>query len=269
MTSLTRLLEPQAPNEIRKDAYLVISNLAAGSEDMIRHVMENKAVMMNVIAHITVPGHSYSQNPVQWTPMISNAYYYKNDEWKVTKEALWIIFNIISLGSDDTVRYNYIHYLVYTIFILCRELLQEHPDLPHTLAAVLNFMDLPIDVCEKIIESMTSLIQRSNKWIDFAGGKNPYVRIFLSEGVRTALPCIQEIHKTPKLLDACSKLEKLLVASEEDVVQTATISEGLESLFGLPTIVEIKSKSSKRRVLRNFEDGDVRLIENAVGNLCI
>lgn len=96
-------MEPQAPNEIRKDAYLVISNLAAGNEEMIKHVIDHKIVMMNVVAHITVPGHTYSSDPVQWTPTISNAYYYKNDEWKVTKEALWIIFNIISLGSDSTV----------------------------------------------------------------------------------------------------------------------------------------------------------------------
>jgi hypothetical protein len=132
-------------------------------------------------------------------------------------------------------------------------------------------VELPIDVCEKVIESMTSLIQRSNKWIDgrFAGGKNPYVGMFLREGANTALPCIRQVHDDPKLLDTCLKLEKLLIASEEDVLQTASISEGIESKFGLPTIGEIKSKSSKRRVLRNFEDGDVRLIENAVGNLCI
>lgn len=106
LTSLCRLLDPQAPNEIRKDAYLIISNLAAGDEIMIQHVLDNKTVMYNVIAHITVPGHTYSQNPIQWIPTISNAYYYKNDEWKVTKEALWIIFNITSLGSDRAVRYS-------------------------------------------------------------------------------------------------------------------------------------------------------------------
>lgn len=107
LTSITQLLEPQAPNEIRKDAYLVISNLAAGNEEMIKHVIDHKVVMINVVAHITVPGHTYSTDPVQWTPTISNAYYYRNDEWKVTKEALWIIFNIISLGSDSSVWYDF------------------------------------------------------------------------------------------------------------------------------------------------------------------
>lgn len=257
LTSITRLLEPQAPNEIRKDAYLVISNLAAGNEEMIKHVIDHKIVMMNVVAHITVPGHTYSTDPVQWTPTISNAYYYKNDEWKVTKEALWIIFNIISLGSDSTVW----------------DLLKDHQNLPHALAAVLNFIDLPLDICEKTVESMISLIQRSNKWIDerFTNGKNPYVRNFIDDGVQSALPCIQQVHHNSDLRELCLKLDKLLLASEEDVIKTAKVSDvaGMASAFGLPTIVEIKSKTNKRRVIRGLEDGDVRLIENAVGNLCI
>ncbi|KAF1807466.1 armadillo-type protein [Mucor lusitanicus] len=257
LTSITRLLEPQAPNEIRKDAFLVISNLAAGNEEMIKHVIEHKVVMNSVVAHITVPGHTYSSDPVQWTPTLSHAYYMKNDEWKVTKEALWIIFNIVALGSDACVW----------------DLLNEHPYLPRSLAAVLNYIDLPLDVCEKNIEAIISLVQRSNKWIDsrFPNGKNPFVRELIENGVHTALPCVQQVHENENLRDLCLKLDKLLVASEEDVVQTASISDvaGMASAFGLPTIVEIKSKSNKRRVIRGLEDGDVRLIENAVGNLCI
>lgn len=120
---------------------------------------------------------------------------------------------------------------------------------------------------------MISLIQRSNKWIDerFTNGKNPYVRNFINDGVQSALPCIQQVHDNSDLRELCLKLDKLLVASEEDVIKTAKVSDvaGMASAFGLPTIVEIKSKSNKRRVIRGLEDGDVRLIENAVGNLCI
>jgi hypothetical protein len=151
-------------------------------------------------------------------------------------------------------------------------LLKDHGTLPHALAAVLNYIDLPLDICEKIVESMISLVQRSNKWIDgnrFPNGRNPYVRNLIDDGVQSALPQIQQLHHNPDLRDLCLKLDKLLVASEEDVVQTANDVANVASAFGLPTIVEIKSKSNKRRVLRNLEDGDVRLIENAVGNLCI
>lgn len=108
LESITRLLDPNAPNEIRKDAYLVVSNLAAGNDEMIKYVVEHKVVMENVVAHITVPGHTYNADLREWTPNLCNAYYYKEDEWKVTKEALWIICNIISLGNDASVWYTYI-----------------------------------------------------------------------------------------------------------------------------------------------------------------
>ncbi|RCI03158.1 Importin alpha subunit (Karyopherin alpha subunit) (Serine-rich RNA polymerase I suppressor protein) [Rhizopus stolonifer] len=258
LSSITRLLEPQAPNEIRKDAYLVISNLAAGNNDMIDHVLSHKVVMLNVVAHITVPGHIYDAHSKQWNATVSHAYYYRNDEWKVTKEALWIIFNIISLGSDNSVW----------------NLLQEHTTLPQALALVFRYIYLPLDVCEKVIECMISLIQRSNKWIDqrFPHGKNPYVRHLIDYGVPASLAFVtKEAAESSTVVDLCQKLEKLLLASEEDVVQTASISDmaGMASAFGLPTIIEIKAKSNKRRVIRGLEDGDVRLIENAVGNLCI
>ncbi|OBZ84557.1 Importin subunit alpha-3 [Choanephora cucurbitarum] len=256
LASITRLLEPQAPNEIRKDAYLVISNLAAGNEEMIKHVIDHDVVMSNVVAHITVPGHIFDDNTKRWTPTISHAYYYRNDEWKVTKEALWIVFNLISLGTDNTVW----------------DLLSKYPKLPESLAKMFNFIELPLDVCEKAIECMISLVQRSNKWMDkrFPHGKNPYVRSLLEGGLPNALPCVQKElgSKSSTVMDLCQKLEKLLVASEEDVVQTASLID-VANAFGLPTIIEIKAKSNKRRVIRGLEDGDVRLIENAVGNLCI
>lgn len=104
LESITRLLDPHAPSIIRKDAYLVISNLAAGTPEMIKHVIDHKIVISNVVAHITVPGYTYSSNDAEWIPMIYNSSYDIRDEWKVTKETLWIISNIISLGSDSSVR---------------------------------------------------------------------------------------------------------------------------------------------------------------------
>lgn len=137
----------------------------------------------------------------------------------------------------------------------------------------MNQQELPLEICEKTVEALISLIQRSNKWIDvrFSNGKNPFVRVIIDQGVPDSLPQIKQMHRNPNLDDLCLKLDKLLLASEEDVIKTASISDvaGMASAFGLPTIVEIKSKSNKRRVIRGREDGDIRLIENAVGNLCI
>jgi hypothetical protein len=104
LTSITRLLEPDAPRELKKDAYLVISNIAAGNEETIQQVVLNRVVMINVIAHIAVPGHTFSAKPIRWTPSILQTQYDSSaDEWKLTKEALWIVFNIMSTGSDQSV----------------------------------------------------------------------------------------------------------------------------------------------------------------------
>ena len=68
-------------------------------------------------------------------------------------------------------------------------MLNEHPYLPRSLAAVLNYIDLPLDVCEKTVEAMISLIQRTNKWIDnrFPNGKNPFVRDLIDNGIISPL----------------------------------------------------------------------------------
>ncbi|MBM6387288.1 MAG: hypothetical protein JSY10_25360 [Paenibacillus sp.] len=104
LESITRLLDPQAPAVIRKDAYLVVSNLAAGTPDMIKHVVENKVVLTYVVSHITVPGHTYSVTGVEWIPTLYDPAYDIQDEWKVTKEAIWTISNIVSLGNNSSVR---------------------------------------------------------------------------------------------------------------------------------------------------------------------
>lgn len=102
LESITRLLDPQAPTAIRKDAYLVVSNLAAGTPEMIKHVVEHKVVLTYVVSHITVPGYTYSAG--EWIPTLYNSTYDVQDEWKVTKEAIWIISNIVSLGNNSSVR---------------------------------------------------------------------------------------------------------------------------------------------------------------------
>ncbi|KAI8975066.1 armadillo-type protein [Mycotypha africana] len=255
LSSLTRLLDPMIPNEIRKDAYLIIGNLAAGPEDMIRHVIEHKLVLINVVNHICVPGHIYNEVSYSWEPTLTHAYYQKNDEWKVTKEALWIVFNIISLGSDATVS----------------QFIQEFPTVHIKLAALLHYFNAPLQVCEKTVEGIISLIQRSNKLVGehFEGCKNRFVQELIEAGVHKIIPAVQNAHHHDGLKDLCSKLDNLLRASEEDLSKTLTDICGMASAFGLPTIKEIQSKGNKRRVLRGLEDGDVRLIENAVGNLCI
>lgn len=150
---------------------------------------------------------------------------------------------------------------------LYRDLINDHPRLTESLVALLNYHDIPQDVSEKTVESIISLIQRSNKWATYS--KNIYVQSLLNLGIRSSITRLQRTNQNSGLKDLCSKLDKLLIASEEDLVQTVKVSNCMESAFGLPTVSEIKSRSSKRRVIHSIEDGDIRLISNAVNNLNI
>ncbi|MBM6387287.1 MAG: hypothetical protein JSY10_25355 [Paenibacillus sp.] len=146
--------------------------------------------------------------------------------------------------------------------------MNDHPKLTETFVGLLNYNAIPLDNCEKAIEILISLIQRTNKWTTF--GKNQHVQALINLGIESSMVNVQRIHhQSPGLRDLCSKLGKLLIASDEDLVKTVNISNGMESAFGLPTVDEIKSRSSKRRVIHSFEDGDIRLISNAVNNLNI
>ncbi|KAG1146163.1 hypothetical protein G6F37_008067 [Rhizopus arrhizus] len=254
LINISPLLEPEEPSELRKDAYMIIANLVAGNDILVEHVVSHRTVMNNVIAHIKVPGHIYSSSG--WQPTRSSTQDSLQDEWKVTKEVLWIAFNLTTVGSDETIK----------------RLLENHPNFPYNLAILLNYLYLSLDICEKTLESITALIQRTNKWIGNQNeGKNPYVTLLIENQTPMALTVIQENQLNGRISELCLKLGRLLVASDESASQAAAIadSEDMSHAFGLPSIAEIKSKSNKRRVIRGTEDGDVRLIENAVGNLCI
>ncbi|CAO3664631.1 unnamed protein product [Rhizopus stolonifer] len=253
LNSITRLLDSQVPCELRKDSYLVISNLAAGSEETVDFVIKHTVVMQNVISHIRVPGHIYDY--CEWVQSQNYSSVDIKAEWKVTKEALWIVFNLATVGNDTSVD--------------C--LLKQHPNMPEELARLLKYIDLSSEVCEKILDTMISLIQRTNKWVGDQQGKNPYVRLFLQNQTPVAISTLQDLHYGTRISDLCSKLANLLLLSEENVGYTTAIvdTDNMADAFGLPSLAEIKSKSHKRRVIRGREDGDVRLIENAVNNLTL
>ncbi|KAI8875457.1 ARM repeat-containing protein [Backusella circina FSU 941] len=250
--AITRILHRDTPTDIRKDAYLVLSNMAACNDEIISMLIENKSVMSCVVHHITVPGHAFDEETKVWVPR-NTLEYPVEDEWRVTRETLWIAFNLISIGSDDSLW----------------ELLKQQPTLPAQLVQLLHYPDLPRDTCSKTVESVISLVQQTNKWmgVRYPDGKNPVVNSILSDGIKlSSLKCISGC---PELLSDCQKLHNLLEASNLDVNQTNVISSQEANAFGLPSHLEIKSKSNKRRVIRGLEDGDVRLLESAVGNLCI
>jgi hypothetical protein len=131
------------------------------------------------------------------------------------------------------------------------------------LVALLSYGNLPSAIYEKNMDAIISLVQRSNKWADkYSDRINPFVHRLLECHL---LDILQQYNES----ESRSKLERLIAASVEDMFKTNEITDNIANEFGLPTATEMRSKSNKRRVIRGLEDGDVRLIENAVGNLNI
>ncbi|KAI9254283.1 armadillo-type protein [Sporodiniella umbellata] len=244
LQSMSELLLPGASCELRKDVYLIISNIAAGCEFMVDSVLTQKEVMVAVMGHLEVPGHIYVQD--RWIPSQSALRKDTLDEWKVTREALWIVFNLATLGTDGAL----VH------------LIHEHPGLAYHLVTLLNFVYFTVDSCERILETLICFLKRVNELL---GSQNPFLPLFYTHQTEQALTRIQTEHPQEFIKELCSTLLCLVDYTQHNVVLT----DQMAHQFGLPSMVAMKSKSSKRRVIRGLEDGDVRLIENAVGNLCI
>ncbi|KAI8971091.1 armadillo-type protein [Pilobolus umbonatus] len=257
LSYMARVLSPNTPDEYKVDSFLIVSNLSVGNEEMVHYVISHKSVMANVIAHISVPGSVFSPNSYEWIPSLQRFERNYKVDWRITKEAVLTVFNLFASGNDTSIW----------------ELMKDHPILLRALDSLLFYKDLPTNICEKVITTLIALIQRSNKWVDtrFTDRKNPYVRELINDGIPTVLPSIQKTYGRLHIRELCSNLGKLLEISELNVgdAKNITAKPDLASVFGLATLEEIKSKSNKRRIIRGMEDGDVRLIENAVGNLCI
>lgn len=82
---------------------LTVSNLAAGHEQIVRKVVYNENIMQSVMSHITVPGHIYHYEECQWISSLKAANPETKEEWRIVKEALWVLSNIATLANDDCI----------------------------------------------------------------------------------------------------------------------------------------------------------------------
>ncbi|KAG2226823.1 hypothetical protein INT45_005788 [Circinella minor] len=171
------------------------------------------------------------------------------EEWKITTDALWIICNFLTACSEEGVI----------------TLLNEFPELPRSLLKLLHYdrYSLPVQVANKTLDAMIQLIEKAGKH----HGNDWYVDSWKSLGVERTIEQLMEVHPTSRnLIDSCNELIGL-VASSITTTKTSA-GGGMAAAFGL-NIPRKNASASKRRILHGFEDGDVRLIENAVGKLSI
>lgn len=103
LNSVWWYMTPDTPPQLRRNAVLTVSNLAAGDEQIVRKVVYNENIMKSVIAHIVIPGHVYRPEDCKWIESSRSTIPETKDEWKIIKEALYVLSNITTLANDDCI----------------------------------------------------------------------------------------------------------------------------------------------------------------------
>ena len=94
-------LSPDTPYQLRRNAMLTVSNLTAGHEEIVFRVVSNENSMQYVLAHLQIPGHRYHHHAHQWRVSSNATLPDSIEEWRIVKEALWVLSNICTLADDE------------------------------------------------------------------------------------------------------------------------------------------------------------------------
>ncbi|OAD78672.1 hypothetical protein PHYBLDRAFT_179641 [Phycomyces blakesleeanus NRRL 1555(-)] len=264
LNHIPALMTPDFPAGIRRDAFLLIGNIAVCGGLLIQKIINNNNLIKCVLAHVRVPGKIYNQETRQWDPTLGYMYCEIDEEWKITSEALSIISNIISRGSSSCVR----------------EFLKDENEVPATLVHLLRSQDVPLQPTQKCIDAIINLVERTNLLSSGSSDQqnntdqvNTYSLELLNEGLIPLLEGQYELHdEDDSIKTRCDVLEGILEEGIETMKKIKAKQNQSKSLAGMFGMVEARNtliSTNKRRVLHGPEDGDIRLIENAIGNLSV
>lgn len=96
-------MSSEIASPLRRNAILTISNLAAGNEGIVRKVVYNENIMQSIMAHVAIPGHLYQEEECTWISSREAPNEESREEWRIVKEALWVLSNITTLANDDCI----------------------------------------------------------------------------------------------------------------------------------------------------------------------
>ncbi|RCH82384.1 hypothetical protein CU098_007919, partial [Rhizopus stolonifer] len=247
-------LSPDTHHQLRRNAMLTISNLAAGHEQIVRKVVHNENIMQYVIAHLHIPGHIYHQDTHKWVASINASNPESTEEWRIVKESLWVLSNITTLADNDCI---------------CA-LLRNYTNMIQLLSRLLHYPRLPEPICLKVVDVLLRIVDRTNKISELTppvepSPRNSYAEEMINEGVMPELNYLCLQIESQELMAQVELLHAALLASSPMSSQAS----GLASAFGLPTFGNQLSGPNVRRIVHGYEDGDVRLIEDAINSIKI
>ncbi|KAH8551855.1 armadillo-type protein [Umbelopsis sp. PMI_123] len=253
---LLRYLSPSVLSHFRRDALLTIANIAAGSEDHVRQVLETPGIMEMVETYTRIP-----DTDAEILPYTSNKKYTHQDieeEWKITQEAVWIICNVTSLGNIESI---------------CN-MLDAYPQIPKRLSRILLYQSTPMPTTLKVLDAMINILSRTSELFNVnpplsSPPKNPYYDEFVQLGITRRIQSMKAEY--PGVNSLQERLDLYITAANNCNSQhlSNTLVSGSAEAFGLPTRKVLTTGANVRRVVRGTEDGDVRWVEDAVGKLCI
>ncbi|KAI8971650.1 armadillo-type protein [Mycotypha africana] len=245
-------MSPDIPAPLRRNALLTISNLAAGNELTVRRVVYNESIMESVISHIKIPGHEYITEENKWISSAAALIPETREEWTILKESLWVLSNITTLGNNDCI---------------CA-LLRNYNTLIQSLTSLLHFSRLSSSVCLKVVDCLLKITDRTNQIAELTPPvsphpRNPYAEEMLRSGV---VECLSYLNGEINSAELAMQSEMLIVTLKNSSPQSSLMDAGLVSAFGLSNTGHL-STPHVRRIVRGYEDGDVRFIEQAIHSM--
>ncbi|CDH49898.1 importin subunit alpha-1-like [Lichtheimia corymbifera JMRC:FSU:9682] len=243
LSVLSNLMSQDTPTCLRRDAFLVVANLVATESPIVEQVLEEDQILREVESAIGVPSHVFDPSTATWAPQRYYVRYPVDEDWKVTMEALWIVCNLLTVGCDAHIT----------------ALLESYRQLPTDLMSILYYDHdrIPLNTITKTIDAMIDLVKRTNNL--FNEDINPITQHWIECDIGNQLASLQQTHSGRQaFVESCLELNDLVYQCSNNVA----------AMFGLANRLTTTG-ANKRRVLHGLEDGDVRLIENAVGKLTI
>lgn len=150
---------------------------------------------------------------------------------------------------------------------------QEYHRIPLHLGrlAVYDAKLIPVNVCSKLVDAMNDLMDRNSALIGYK--RCEYMEDWESLQVVDAIEQMAFVHSEAKeLQERCQRLlsRLILTGDKHNKNNSNTLDiDNVAAMFGFTATNDATRKPQKRRILHGLEDGDVRLIENAVGKLSI
>ncbi|GAA5796160.1 hypothetical protein HPULCUR_001529 [Helicostylum pulchrum] len=243
-------MTPDTQHQLRRNAILTISNLAAGNQQIVREVVYSENIMQSVIAHILVPGHIYRADEGSWVLSSSSVLPLEKEEWRIVKEVLFVLSNITTLASDDSI---------------CA-LLRNYSSIIRLLSALLQYPQLSTAVSLKVVDVLVRIVDRTNQISELTPSvlpkpQNPYAEEMIREGV------------IPALINLCQQSQSSELTEQSEILQMAITCHSSASVdssanaFGLSRHGIHLPGPNIRRIVKGYEDGDVRFIEDAINSI--